>query len=278
MIRIITDSSAEFSLLDQKELNIDQVALTVAFGDEVFRDRIDLTPTKFYEKLKSVHYMPKTSQPSPEAFREVFQKYLDQGDEVVGIFVSSKVSGTFQSAVIAAQELNGGVYLVDSRNGSLGLNVLVREAVKMRALGHTAKEIRNGITALTKRVQLVVVLETLQYLKKGGRISAATAIAGGMMGIKPIVGAVDGEVVAIGRGRGQKGAFQFAVDWLKNHPADPRASFVFGYTDNIEPAKELIRQVGYQLRQVICCEIGAVIGTYAGTGAVGFAYIAKEST
>jgi len=278
MIRIITDSSAEFSALDQKELAIEQIPLSIAFGDEVFWDRVDLSPTKFYEKLKSVHYMPKTSQPSPEAFREVFRKYLEQGDEIVGIFVSAKVSGTFQSAVIAAQELEGEIHLVDSKNGSLGLNVLVREAVKMRALGHTAKEIKNGITALTKRVQLVVVLETLKYLKKGGRISAATAIAGGMLGIKPIVGAVDGKVEAIGKARGQKGAFQFAMEWLQKHPPEAHASFVFGYTDNIEPAKELIRQLGYQLRQVICCEIGAVIGTYAGTGAVGFAYIAKEAT
>ena len=280
MIRIITDSTSDLSPARARELNIDVVPLQVLFGQEAFLDGVEMTQEAFYARLAASQELPTTSQINPDAFQALFQKYVDQGDQVVGIFLSSKLSGTCQSAFIAKELVEGGeVYVVDSHTVTFALALLVEEAAAMRDRGRSAAEIAAAMEDLAQRVRLLAVVETLLYLKKGGRISAATAIVGGLLGINPIVGVTgEGTVEALGKARGMKAGFRQIAALIEKEPADPAYRVAYGHA-NAPAAMESCREAVETLLPCaapVIGSIGAVVGTHAGPGAAGVAYIAAR--
>lgn len=280
MIRILTDSTCDLTPDQRKDLAVEVIPLRVHFGQEVYRDGVDITNADFFARLRTADTLPHTSQVNPDEFVTFFRPYLEAGDEVVGIFLSSKLSGTFQSARIAADELGApkGLHLVDSNAVTFGLGLLVAMAARYRDTGMTAGDIAAAVAALSPRLRLYAVVETLKYLKMGGRISPATAVVGGMLGVTPILSVRDGVVEAAGKSRGRKGAFQWMEKRLEAEPMDPALPMAFGHTDAPE-AMAAIKDYFLPIlhpQDVLEGPIGAVIGTHAGPGATGFAYFVKE--
>ncbi|MEG0441443.1 MAG: DegV family protein [Oscillospiraceae bacterium] len=279
MIRIITDSTSDLSAQAAKTLGIDIVPLTVHFGEESYRDGVEITPAEFFEKLSKAAELPTTSQINPEEFIAKFQGYVDAGDEVVGIFLSSDLSGTCQSAHIAKTAVGGErVFVVDSRTVTFGLGLLVTVACRLRDEGKTAAEIAAECTRLTGKIRLFAALDTLKYLKMGGRISPTTAMVGGLLGISPIVSVAEGKVEAAGKARGRKGALGWIAKTMESCPPDLTYGIAFGHTAAPEAMAECMARFPELLGAapfVITGEIGSVVGTHGGPGAAGIAYFEK---
>ena len=244
-------------------------------------DGVDITREEFFARLTSGDVLPTTSQLNPEDFLEVFQKYVDQGDEIVGIFLSTELSGTCQSACIARDMVEGGeIHIVDSRTVTFALALLVEEAARMRDQGLSAAQIAAEVEKLAQRTRLLAIVDTLTYLKKGGRISAATAAVGGLLGIKPIVG-VDsrGTVEALGKARSMASGLEWIARQIGQAPADPARPVAYGHSnapERVPLCMEALKEVLPQDLPPVVGSIGAVIGTHVGPGAVGVAYIAAE--
>lgn len=282
MVRIITDGTSDMTAQRAKELNIDLIPMRVFFGQESFLDGVDITREEFFARLASSEELPTTSQLNPDDFLELFRKYVDQGDQVVGIFVSTGLSGTCQSACIARDMVESGdIYIVDSRTVTFALALLVEEAARMRDQGLSAAEIAGRVEALAQRTRLLAIVDTLTYLKKGGRISAATAAVGGLLGIKPIVG-VDGRegtVEAVGKARSMASGLEWIAHRMESAPADPAHLVGCGHSnspDRVPVCMEALKGILPQEQPPVMGSIGAVIGTHVGPGAVGVAYIAAE--
>ena len=281
MVRVITDGTSDMSAQRAAELNIDVIPLRVLFGEESFLDGVDITREEFFARLASSQELPTTSQLSPDDFLELFQKYAAQGDEIVGIFVSTELSGTCQSACIARDMVEGGeIHIVDSRTVTFALALLVEEAARMRDQGLSAAQITAEVEKLAQRTHLLAVVDTLSYLKKGGRVSAATAAVGGLLGIKPIVG-VDsrGTVEALGKARSIASGLDWIAQHIKNAPADPEHLVAYGHSNSPERVPvcmEALKDALPQDKPPLMGSIGAVVGTHVGPGAVGVAYIAAE--
>lgn len=281
MVRIITDGTSDMTVRRGLELNIDVMPMRVFFGKESFLDGVDITREEFFARLTSSEELPTTSQLNPDDFLELFQKYTDQGDQIVGIFVSAELSGTCQSACIARDMVEGGeIHIVDSRTVTFAMALLVEEAVRMRDRGLSAAQIAAGVEALAQRTHLLAVVDTLTYLKKGGRISAATAAVGGLLGIKPIVGVGSrGTVEALGKARSMASGLDWIAQYIRNTPADPAHLTAYGHSNSPERVPvcmEALKGVLPQGEAVLMGSIGAVVGTHVGPGAVGVAYIAAE--
>ena len=278
MVRIITDSTSDMDPVRARELGIEIIPLRVFFGEESFLDGIEITKEAFFARLAATEELPTTSQLTPEDFLTVFEK--DPADPIVGIFLSSQLSGTFQSAVIAKEMLGDReIYVVDSHMATFGIALLVEAAVALRDEGRSAQEIAQAVEELTRRVRLLAVVDTLTYLKKGGRISAATAAVGGLLGIKPIVG-IDsrGTVEAVGKARSMNAGFRWIAERIaKEAPADLRYPVIYGNANAPEAmgaCQEVLAPVLETGRPALHASIGAVIGTHVGPGAAGLAYIA----
>ena len=277
-IQIITDSTCDLSREDQERFGIHVVPLTVHFSGVSYLDGIDLTSEQFYEKLETSEKLPTTSQVTPETFTDVFRKHLGAGDEIVGIFVSGAISGTYNSACMAREALaSDRLHIVDSRSATMSLALLVSEAVKHRDEGFTAAEVAAHVTALTKKVRFLAAANTLKYIRKGGRISATTVVIGEALGIKPIIAIIDGAAQAIDRARGMKTAVKTILKHALADLPDLRYGVAFAHScapEILEKAIACLREP-LELTHWLAVNIGSVIGTYAGKGIVGFAYIAR---
>lgn len=280
MIRIITDSTADLSPAEARALGVRVVPLTVTFGQEHFRDGIDITPEEFYEKLAGADQLPTTSQPSPELFLAEFENARDAGDEVVCILISGALSGTCQSARIAKDETGyEPIYIVDSKQATLGEQVLVRRAVQRMHQGFSAAEIAADLEGCRDRVRLFALVDTLKYLHKGGRLPKAVAIAGGLLGIKPVIGLQDGKVVMADKARGLPGAYVAIFKQIgKAGGLDEEWPVLVGYTGKKAGAEPFVRYLTQHLhlQDPGLHPIGPVIGVHAGPGAAGLAFIAPE--
>ena len=274
MIKIITDSSSDFPEEYKEKYDVEIVPLNVIFDGVSYIDGVEITKEDFYKKLEKSKELPSTSQVNPVAFEEVFRKYIDNGDSIVGIFLSSKLSGTYQSAVIAAETVGGDIHIVDSQSATLGISILIMEAVKMREEGKSAKEIAEKINVLAEKTRIIALVSTLKYLKKGGRISGAAAAMGGILNICPIVELKNGEITPVGKIRGSKGFSNFVEEYLQKNPLDANYCMAFGHTRCEDKMNEVIDIFGRE-KKYIMGEIGAIVGTHAGPGAVGIVYISK---
>ncbi len=277
-LQIVTDSTCELTRADQERLGVIVVPLTVHFSDESYYDGVDLSPEEFYEKLEQSETLPTTSMVPPERFTQVFEACLDRGDDVVGIFISSEISGTYHAACIARESFpQGKVSVIDSRSASLSLALLVLEAVKLRDAGCSAAELVEQMAALIKKVRFFAAVNTLKYLRKGGRISNTSAVVGEILGIKPIVAIVDGTIHSIGKARGMTSAIKHLLQEALRQMPDLCHEFVFAHSGAPELMEKAITHLKgpLGLRSYFTCGLCATIGTYAGRGCVGIAYIAE---
>ena len=277
MVKIITDSTADFTAAEAAELGIDIVHLRTRFGDEEYIDGVDITPHQFYEKLVESDVLPTTSQPSPAEFEAAFASALEEAGEVVAITISSALSGTYQSAVIAAEAFGGRVRVVDSLSASIGEQVIVRRAAQLAADGLSAAELAGRIEAERGDVCVLALLDTLEYLKRGGRISAAAAFAGGVLAIKPVITLRDGAVVMAGKARGSKNGGNLLNQFAEKRGIDFSRPYLLGYTGLSDAllmkyaadSGELWRAYAEELPVTA---IGSVIGTHGGPGAIAVAF------
>lgn len=276
-IRIITDSTSDIPLENCPSLGIDIVPLSVIIDGKKYTDGVDLKKEQFYELLEKSTTLPTTSQVNPDGFLGLFQQYTDAGDDVLVILISSKLSGTYQSAIIAKDMISSDrIHVVDSLSATFGLALLVYEAIRLRDSGSAIEDIYHHMMALRDSVKFLAGVDTLKYLKMGGRLSSSAAIIGGMLQIKPLVSVIGGEVKSVGKVRGQKAVLSYLADTLKSDPPDTRYPIVFGHTlapHLLDELNELIRDV--ELGIVYVCEIGCVIATHSGPGCIGFAYIPR---
>ena len=276
-VQIITDSTSDLTAEELRELGVHVIHMRVIFEDGVYTDGVDITKEEFYAKQAEAKVLPKTTQVNPGEFCDAFQPLLDTGDEVVAILLSSKLSGSFQSAVIAKDMVEGAerLHLVASLNVTLGEGLLVREAVRLRDAGKSGAEIAAAIEALRSRVRFVAFVGTLKYLEMGGRISASTAALGTMLNISPVVAVVDGEVKSVGKVRGSQKIMVYTLDFAKEYPVDTRHCVVSGHS-RCQETREADRDkvtAALGIRDWAWDELGAVIGTHAGPGCYGLAYI-----
>ena len=279
MIRIITDSSSDMSLKRCKELNIDLIPLRVHFGQESYRSLIEISNQEFYEKLAGSEALPTTSQITPGEFEQIFTEYTAQGDEVIGLFISSKMSGTYQSALVA-KELTGSdkIHIVDTMTVTFALALLVEEAVKMRDSGSlTAAEIAVRIAELVPRTRLWAAVDTLEYLKKGGRLSPTSAWVAGILGICPIITISGGLVATAGKARGRAASYKLIDGLLDKSEISSDYSLTIGHSNspkNLEAFNDFFHS-RLKKREINICDIGSIVGTHVGPGACGIAYISK---
>ena len=279
-IRIIVDSTAD--LTPQVRSRVTVVPLTIRFGEEEFIDGITIDSRTFYEKLIESDVLPTTSQASPYDFEETFRQAVASGDQVVCLTVSSRLSGTYQSACIAAEEFSGQVFVVDSRTIALGSAILTDYALSLVDRGLDGETIAWKLMQKREKVRLLAMLDTLEYLKKGGRISPAVALAGGLLNIKPVVCIEDGQIRMLGKARGSRQANNLLVQEIgKAGGVDFRLPVLLGYTGLSDALLKKYMQDSASLweghLETLPYEIvGSVVGTHAGPGAVAVAFFAAD--
>lgn len=283
MIRILTDSASDILPAEAEQLGVTVIPLNVTLEDgTVLRDGVDMTPSAYYEILAGCRKLPTTSQPSPELFENFFLEAAAAGDEVIGIFLSHALSGTYQCAKLAADMANvDNVLFVDSGHVCLSEALLVRLAVQLRDSGKTAGQIAAILEHAKEHLHLVAAIDDLKYLRRGGRLPAAVAVAGGMLGIKPLITIQDGKVAMAGKARGLPGAYVALFKKVEEmggiNPAFPAMA---GYTVSpreVTPIQTYLRD-NLQQEDLLVRQIGCVIGTHAGPGAFGIAFFDKTLT
>ena len=283
MIRILTDSASDILPAEAEQLGVTVIPLNVTLEDgTVLRDGVDMTPSAYYEILAGCRKLPTTSQPSPELFENFFLEAAAAGDEVIGIFLSHALSGTYQCTKLAADMANvDNVLFVDSGHVCLSEALLVRLAVQLRDSGKTAGQIAAILEHAKEHLHLVAAIDDLKYLRKGGRLPAAVAVAGGMLGIKPLITIQDGKVAMAGKARGLPGAYVALfkkVEEMGGISSDFPA--LAGYTVSpreVTPIQTYLRD-NLQQEDLLVRQIGCVIGTHAGPGAFGLAFFDKTLT
>lgn len=276
MIRIITDTLCDLTMEHAKEINIDILPLTVRFGDEDYKCGIELSNEEFYEKLETSPANPSTAAVNPYEFEEIFQRYIDAGDEIVAILFSKFMSATYQSASIAAENINSDrLHLIDCENGAMGQALLIKTAVSMRDEGLSATEIAEKITALLPKTKTYIVIDTMEYLKRGGRISKSAALIGGLMKLHPVLQIIADGAKPVDKVKGKKSCNAWLINKLMESPADTSYRLVIGHSNAPERAeafKEQLIEAGIKNDIFITC-IGPIVGTHIGPNCLGIGYI-----
>ena len=216
MVRIVTDSTADIPPDVQRAFDITVVPLNVHIGDEVFRDRVDLSGDDFFQRLARTTQLPRTSQPSVGTFQEAFSRLLEQGHEVVAVLLSSKVSGTYNAGLMAAQATAPDrVEVIDSQMASMALGFLALEGAEAARAGRSLKQVADHVRSLLPKARVIATIDTLTYLQRGGRIGRAQALVGSLLNIKPLITLKDGEVQPLGRARSRAQALDRLVALLE---------------------------------------------------------------
>ncbi len=272
-VRIVTDSAADLTDAESAELGVTVVPLSIRFGAEEYVDRKDLTPAQFYAKLASSAALPETAAPSPGAFEVAFREALDGGaDAVVCINISSLLSATMASAQNAARALEGSdVRIVDSRSITSGLGSQVKAAARAAADGATPGEVVAIVEDMKPRTRVYGALNTLDNLKKGGRIGGAQAMLGALLSIKPIIDISTGEVQQEAKPRTRTKALQHLVDKVRQAGAVENLSVMHGSATDVDQFLEMLTP-HHPRDQILVGEIGATIGVHGGPGVMGVTY------
>ena len=279
-ITIITDSASDISQNNNKGVTV--LPMTITFGEENYEDGVSLTPDNFYMKLIESSALPKTSQVSPYAFGQAYENSLKSADYVIVITLSSKLSGTYQSACIAADDYDGRVFVIDSENVTVGEQILVDYALSLIDKGIEVNTIVSQLNTMKKRIRLVALLDTLAYLKKGGRISSGAAFLGNVLSIKPVIAIVDGEVSFLGKARGSKQGNNFLIQQVDTYGGiDYSLPVLLGYTgcstvlmDKYIKDSSSLWEGRIPVPDII--QVGATIGTHIGPGGIAVAFFSKE--
>ena len=280
-VKIVVDSASDITTEEGKKLGIEVVPIEIRFKEEEFLDGENLSHKVFYEKLIESDELPKTSQINPFRFEEIFDKITQKGDDVVCITLSSKLSGTYSNAKKIIDKYDGRVYVVDSLNACAGERILCQYAIKLASLGKSAKDIYDELERVKSKINVIAVVDTLKYLKKGGRISPLVAFAGEMFSIKPVIGIVKGEVKLLGKAMGskksnnmlntmvaEKGGIDFDMPFAVIYSGLDKSMLNKYVEDSAHLWKDYTEKVPEYM-------IGCTIGTHVGPGAVGVAFFQK---
>ena len=277
-VRFIIDSASDIVPAEAEALGLIHIPMKVIFGEEEYSDSVDLTHREFYEKLIENDEIPTTSQINPGVFMSAYQNVADNGDTAVVITLSGKLSGTYQSAMIALDGFEDKIFVVDSESVCVGERILIQLGLKLRDQGLSAAEIAAELDLQKKHVRVLALLDTLEYLKKGGRISAAVAFAGNLLSIKPVIAIENGEVSLVGKARGSKKGNNLLRELITNCGGinfdKPFALAYSGLSDRllhkyIEDSSEIWSSHAETLP---ISTVGCTIGTHAGPGAVAVAF------
>ena len=277
-VRFIIDSASDIVPAEAEALGLIHIPMKVIFGEEEYSDSVDLTHREFYEKLIENDEIPTTSQINPGVFMSAYQKVADNGDTAIVITLSGKLSGTYQSAMIALDGFEDKIFVVDSESVCVGERILIQLGLKLRDQGLSAAEIAAELDLQKKHVRVLALLDTLEYLKKGGRISAAVAFAGNLLSIKPVIAIENGEVSLVGKARGSKKGNNLLRELITNCGGinfdKPFALAYSGLSDRllhkyIEDSSEIWSSHAETLP---ISTVGCTIGTHAGPGAVAVAF------
>ena len=281
MVKLVVDSACDLEKAEADARGITLMPLLIRFGEDEYEDGVTLSHREFFEKLIETSELPKTSQINEYRFEEAFENLTADGSEVVCVTISSKLSGTYSSAVKAAKKFESSVYVVDSLNACIGERILVDYADRLVKAGESAKEIVKKLEESKGKIHLLAVLDTLQYLRKGGRISSVTALAGEMLSIKPVISVVKGEVKLVGKALGSKkgnnllnrlvdecGGIDFSMPYTLGYSGLSEEFLLKYMRDSEHLYKEHTDHVPYYL-------IGSAIGTHVGPGAIAVAFFSK---
>ena len=281
MVKLVVDSACDLEKAEADARGIALMPLLIRFGEDEYEDGVTLSHREFFEKLIETSELPKTSQINEYRFEEAFEYLTADGSEVVCITISSKLSGTYSSAVKAAKKFESRVYVVDSLNACIGERILVDYADRLVKAGESVKEIVKKLEESKGKIHLLAVLDTLQYLRKGGRISSVTALAGEMLSIKPVISVVKGEVKLVGKALGSKkgnnllnrlvdecGGIDFSMPYTLGYSGLSDEFLLKYMRDSEHLYKEHTDHVPYYL-------IGSAIGTHVGPGAIAVAFFSK---
>lgn len=277
-VKFIIDSASDVLPEEAKTMGVCHIPLKVVFGDETYDDAVDLSHKAFFEKLVASKKLPTTCQITPTAFAERYAQLTADGSEVVAITISSKLSGTYQSAMIAAMEYPGKVFVVDSRSVSLGQRILIQHGLSLAEQGFGAEDIARMLEFQREKIRVMALLDTLEYLKKGGRISSTVALAGTLLSIKPVIGLDDGAVAMIGKARGSKqgnnllrllisqcGGINFDMPFCLAYSGLSDAMLKKYITDSAELWQG-------KTEHLPIATVGCAIGAHAGPGAIAVAF------
>ncbi|MBP3701195.1 MAG: DegV family protein [Lachnospiraceae bacterium] len=282
MVRIITDSASDFEPHEFEALNVGYASLYVYFGEEEYKENVTLTKNQFYEMLQEKKVSPRTSLPSLHDIECLMKDAMEAGDEMVIIPISSGLSGTCQSFVTVKEMLEyEDCYIVDSLTGTGGVRLLVEYAVKLRDQGKSAKEIAAAVEKIRSRVTLYTVMDTLEYLMRGGRISKSTYAIDTLINIKPIMHVtLDGKPEIPAKVRGMRKGIDYCCKMITEIPPDPEFPVTVMYTynrTNGEKLAEALRAMGHVIPEDRIVPVGAVVGSHIGPDACAIVYIAKEN-
>ena len=282
-VQIIVDSACDMQQPEAEQLGVRLMPLRTNFDGAVFLDGVDLSHDAFFEKLAQAKSLPTTSQVPPYDYESAYSQAVQAGAEILVITLSAKLSGTYQSAVIAAQETELEVTIVDSENVTAGERVLVDLAIRLRDRGLGAKEIARELESAKKRLCIIGRVDTLEYLYRGGRLSRTSAIAGTLLNIKPVLTVRDGELAVLGKARGARQSNNFLNEAIaKRGGIDFAMPLMLGYSGRSDAAlQEYIaasREIWEgKLEQLPITSIGSTIGTHVGPGAIVVAFFAPEA-
>lgn len=269
-IAVVTDSTTSLlpGVLERPDVRV--VPLTFHFGEEeTYRDKVDMSSAEFYERLREADEFPTTSQPPAGAFVEAYES-LSAYDDILVLTISSKVSGTYDSAVAAAEMVEGRVEVVDTKSAEMGSGLILREALRVIDEGGSFEETRRAVESAVRRCRVFFAVGTLEYLAKSGRIGRAQRLVGAALNIRPVLTLEDGEVSPYKRARGRKRQMTALVEAVKP-AAEAGRPLYFGHIDAPEELSELADRLGVE--ESLVAEIGGVVGCHVGPGAYGVAYI-----
>jgi DegV family protein with EDD domain len=279
-IAIVTDSTSDLSPEIRSRFNVTTVPLNVHFGNESFRDQIDLTTDQFMERLQTTKDLPKTSQPSSGLFEETFRNLAKSHDAIVAVLISGKLSGTLQSATLAAEALGDQIpiEIVDSRNASLGLGFQVIRAAELAERGLGATEIATELRGETEKYHLAFFVDTLEFLQRGGRIGMAAKLVGSIVQLKPIIGIEEGQLVPYERKRTRGKAIDGLEQFVRDFPQVNRLAVLYSSGDeDVQQLTERLSDVKTP-EPMYRAQFSPVIGTHVGPGAVGVCVYAGEGS
>lgn len=275
-IKIITDSTSDLPGFLVEKYDIEVLPLTVHFGSETYKDGIDIKLPQFLEKMKTSDVFPTTSQVNPQRFHDCFKGYLEKGYKIVSLHLSSKMSGTYQSACIAKGMLEtDDVVVIDSQNVTSGLGLLVIKACRLKESGFNIKQIEEKILDTIPHVKSSLSFESLDNLVKGGRLSKTVGVIGNFLGIRLILGVLDGEMAVLDKVRGSKKAVKTILEYMEEHGMKEDEPCMLLQVDNKEIFEALEENLDSRNAEYFECEAGCVVGTHSGAGACGVFFIEK---
>ena len=282
-IKVVVDSASDVDAEEAKVLGITLLPMQIQFKDEEFLDGVNITHRRFFEKLIESDDLPKTSQINEFRFEECFRELTANGDEVIAIVLSSKLSGTYESACKAAERFGGKVFVVDSLNATIGERILLEYCLRLIAEGKSATEVVGIIESAKHNIKLLALVGTLKYLQRGGRISKTTAFAGELLNVKPVVAVEDGEVKLIGKALGSKKGNNLLDRLIESSGgidfSMPYAVAYSGLDDSVlnKYLSDSVHHYESKTDKVPAYMIGSTIGTHVGSGAIAVAFFSEEN-